>query len=105
MCLNVHFDIPLVFYTLLRFIMKPYFGLRGSSLNIMISIIAGLDFLYAGTLLFKKYQKLTKCYIDYLVMTSMSLPIAPLLYRSFTYTQQGRHGRSIDLELIRHSLP
>lgn len=26
--------------------MKPYFGLRGSSLNIMISIIAGLDFLY-----------------------------------------------------------
>lgn len=26
--------------------MKPYFGLRGTSLNIMISIIAGLDFLY-----------------------------------------------------------
>lgn len=70
----------------------------------MISIIAGLDFLYAGTLLFKKYQKLTKCYIDYLVMTSMSL-LAPLLYRRFTYTQQGRHGRSIDPELIRHSLP
>ncbi|KAJ5322250.1 uncharacterized protein N7506_011380 [Penicillium brevicompactum] len=28
--------------------MKPYFGLRGSSLNIMISIIAGLDFLLFG---------------------------------------------------------
>ena len=29
--------------------MKPYFGLRGTSLNIMISIIAGLDFLYVET--------------------------------------------------------
>ncbi|KAJ5679586.1 hypothetical protein N7462_007830 [Penicillium macrosclerotiorum] len=28
--------------------MKPYFGLRGTSLNIMISIIAGLDFLLFG---------------------------------------------------------
>ena len=27
--------------------MKPYFGLRGTNLNIMISVIAGLDFLYA----------------------------------------------------------
>ena len=71
----------------------------------MISIIAGLDFLYAGTISFKDYQKLTTFHVDYLVMTSMSLPITPLLYRSFTYTQQGRHGRSIDLELIRQSLP
>lgn len=28
-------------------IVKPYFGLRGTALNITISIIAGLDFLYA----------------------------------------------------------
>ncbi|KAJ5871396.1 uncharacterized protein N7529_003749 [Penicillium soppii] len=28
--------------------MKPYFGLRGASLNIMISVIAGLDFLLFG---------------------------------------------------------
>jgi uncharacterized metal-binding protein len=28
--------------------MKPYFGLRGTNLNIMIGVIAGLDFLYVG---------------------------------------------------------
>jgi hypothetical protein len=28
--------------------MKPYFGLRGTRLNIVISLIAGLDFLYVG---------------------------------------------------------
>lgn len=28
--------------------MKPYFGLRGTSLNIMIGVIAGLDFLYVA---------------------------------------------------------
>lgn len=85
--------------------MKPYFGLRGSSLNIMISIIAGLDFLYAGSLPLGKYQTLTTYYIDYLVMTSMSSPTTPLLSRSHTYTKQGRHGRSIDPELIRYGLP
>lgn len=26
--------------------MKPFFGLRGTGLNIMIGVIAGLDFLY-----------------------------------------------------------
>jgi hypothetical protein len=30
-------------------VMKPYFGLRGTTLNIMISIIAGLDFLYVDS--------------------------------------------------------
>lgn len=28
--------------------MKPFFGLRGTGLNIMIGVIAGLDFLYVG---------------------------------------------------------
>lgn len=28
--------------------MKPYFGLRGTRLNIVISLVAGLDFLYVG---------------------------------------------------------
>lgn len=31
--------------------MQPYFGFRGTSLNIMISIIAGLDFLYVNVLM------------------------------------------------------
>lgn len=31
-------------------VMKPYFGLRGTALNIMISIIAGLDFLYVNSM-------------------------------------------------------
>lgn len=32
--------------------MKPYFGLRGTNLNIMIGVIAGLDFLYVGLSIF-----------------------------------------------------
>ena len=34
--------------------MKPYFGLRGTNLNIMISVIAGLDFLYVDTYLYTR---------------------------------------------------
>ena len=35
--------------------MRRYLGLRGTSLNVMISIIAGLDFLYGSFVLIGKF--------------------------------------------------
>ena len=53
--------------------MKPYFGLRGTALNIMISIIAGLDFLYVHSMSSSNIGRrvnLTR-FPGYSVMTSM----------------------------------
>lgn len=77
-------------------IVKPYFGLRGTALNIMISIIAGLDFLYVHRAFYLHIQIMLMLthfwFLDSSVMTSMLTRIIPNSNHCFVMNSNNKIG-------------